>query len=151
MARVRIRGVANTKRELAKELAKVRKGVRKGLIKAGAVIKAHAVNNAPIDTGNLRASHYLYWRGATVQVPNFRGDDSADLREAMSAELSAAQAQVVDFMVRVGSGAHYALWVHEGNPAYNWNSGGPKFLQRAMESNKSRILTMVANEAKIKG
>lgn len=84
---------------------------RTAFTRIGLIVKADAVKNAPVDTGNLRGSAF-----SEVQA---------------------------DKLVFVGFTAKYAPWVHENLEA-NFKKGGPRFLARSVEQNRSRILKELA-------
>jgi hypothetical protein len=95
------------------------------LTRIGIKVKGDAMDNTPVEIGNLRASAYM--------------DVDRD-----------------QLFVVIGFGAEYAVYVHEnmeqtlkgqprpsGNGTY-WNPGGPKFLERAVNSNHKFILDELA-------
>ena len=147
---------------LNQELNRIKGGTRRGLIKVGFVIKAQSMKNAPIDTSNLRASHYVWWKGGAMETPSYNRNgrdgeekltesDLTQLRQAYQEELSRAAAEIRDFEIRIGASAHYALAVHEGDPSANWNNGAPKYLEKAVNTARRVALRMVANDIGFKG
>jgi len=85
---------------------------------AAAMVKARSINKTPVDTGNLKNSHYISF--ATPQ-------------NGYSAE--------------IGCTAKYAFYVHEDLEATH-KTGQAKFLQSAIEESHSDILRIVKNRSK---
>ena len=111
-----ITGVEDVKMRLNQELNRIKGGTRRGLIKVGFVIKAQSMKNAPIDTSNLRASHYVWWKGGAMETPSYNRNgrdgeekltesDLTQLRQAYQEELSRAAAEIRDFEIRIGASA----------------------------------------------
>lgn len=102
-----------------------------GLLAAGLIIQGDAQKNVPVEYGNLRGSGYT------------------------------RKAQHDPNAVEVGFTSAYAVYVHEnleqkwkgeerrsGLGTY-WNPGGPKYLERAIRENRSRILEVIRSHAKV--
>jgi hypothetical protein len=152
-----IPGLDRAMRELTKEVQKVEGRTIQGLIKGMLVVMADSQRRTPVDTGNLRASHFLVWRTPEGQVggmnlsPSFSDEKNTakDVAEAHTETVSEAQLAVEKPGVAIGVGAGYAFYVHEDRKAYH-PVGEWKFLQHAFEANKARFLRIVAAEARKK-
>lgn len=90
------------------------------LTRIGSIVKSAAVKNAPVDTGNLRASAYT--------------------------ELTDHGTVVIGFTAAYAAAVHEKIEVNRGVPrtsgtkrGFYWSGGGPKFLSRAVEQNVERI------------
>jgi hypothetical protein len=161
-----IKGLPVVISNLNREIAEIRGDARIGLLKAAQVIKGASVRNSPIDLGNLRSSHFVFEsnfrdeKGRSVSVSNSseapawtegpgvqRGKLNAGHSKAMSvARTRSGSGNVVAI---IGASAFYAIFVHEGDPGDNYNSGAPQFLKRAVEDNRSAIIQIVRREARI--
>lgn len=150
MATTKITGLQTVLSNLNGSIRGAEKGARKGLIKSGAIIKASSVRNAPIDLGNLRSSHFMYF-GSGFPSPVWKKGPSSDLNKLREGHIRAegtAKARLIgNVVVLVGVSAHYAIFVHEAPPTTNFSQGGPRFLERAVEANKLVIKKIVQNEA----
>ncbi len=107
------------------------------IVSVALLILNKSIPKAPVDTGHLRnSSVVLATRGGSAFYSQKRhkvirkwdkpNEEShlTDLR-AFVTQYSGPQA-VVAFI------ASYALSVHEGDPSWNWNDGGPKYLERGV-------------------
>lgn len=125
-----VKGLAGILANIDRQVSAAKTNRRIALTKVGLRVKADSVKNAPADTGNLRGSAYHDVR-----------DDS----------------------VFVGFTAAYAPFVHEnleqklkGQPRTSgtgkgryWDSGGPKFLSRAVQSNRRWIVEQFSRRFKV--
>lgn len=122
-----LEGMAEVQRNLNSEIAKIEGRTLAGLLAGGLIIQRAAQKNVPVEFGNLKGSAYT--------------------RKAMG------NANAVE----VGFTADYAVYVHEntaqklkGQPrpsglgVYWGPSGGPKFLERAMNESSRQVLNVVA-------
>ena len=130
--------------------------VQRGVLKAAFDIQNHATKNAPIDVGNLRASSYVIWKtGGNPPKPAKEGKPSFNKTEfdQLAQEAFHEAKKIRDFhpgagdiSVVIGFGAFYALFVHEGDPSWNWNDGGPKFLEKALKDRGHMVTRYVYDE-----
>jgi len=125
-----VTGLTNILTNINRQVTMMQAKRRMVLTKVGLRVKADAVKNAPADTGNLRGSAYHDVRGK---------------------------------LVFVGFTAFYAPFVHEnmeqtlkGEPRTSgtgkgsyWDSGGPKFLSRSVQSNRRWIIDQFAKGMKV--
>lgn len=141
-----LKGLPQVMDNLNREITGIKRRSRQGLIAAGLVIKADSIRNAPVDTSNLRQSHFVYWQGGSVQAaPNEPGGDFARLRISHDATMAEAIAQIGRFSVRIGATAHYAIFVHEGAQGRTPS----KFLERAVRANREEILRLIRERGQI--
>jgi hypothetical protein len=122
-------------------------------VKVGLAIVNKSVPKAPIDTGHLRNSSIvlstrgaLYPKGHKIQTHKKR----KVIKEFLEKEENIGTAFLVSFLKKqktptalVSFVALYAPFVHEGNPSFNWNDGGPKFLERGVNEIVPLIPTIV--------
>lgn len=152
--KITITGKAKVSKNLNSQIKKMKTGARRGLLIAGAVIKTESIRRAPIDTSNLRASHFQYF-GGDVPEPDWNSNDpGVDLSKLKAGHGRAMQTSKgllgqKNHVVIIGASAFYALFVHEMPASNNFNSGGPKFLENAVSDNIKSITTIVKNAAKI--
>jgi hypothetical protein len=158
-----MQGTSTVLANLNREIQAMKTRTVAGLTEAALVIKYDSVKNTPIDWGNLRSSCFIVVTGggengidAAFAGPE-AGDMSADhssMVTAMRAEVGGGYAGLTGLpdrlMAVVAYSASYALYVHEMPGHYNFNSGGNKFLQRALEKNHKRVLKILAKHAKVK-
>jgi hypothetical protein len=102
-------------RKLFELMAKARGAAAAALYQEGLAVDAESVKRTPVDTGRLRATHY-------VSPPTQRG------------------AHVV---VEIGNGTEYAIHVHERTELHH-KTGEAKFLQNAMNARKAGMLERLA-------
>lgn len=105
---------------LNKEIRAIRGRTRQGLAAAAAIVKRESQRRTPVDTGNLKASHYI-------------------------AALGSAKTPVAE----IGATAYYAVYVHEQVENYH-KVGQAKFLRDAIHHNKDRIVKAIARRAKVR-
>lgn len=125
-----VRGMGEVLKALKAYNTKKRVARRVALTRIGLKVKGDSLRFTPVDTGNLRASAF-----SEVQGGEF---------------------------VRIGYTAAYAPFVHEsmekhkGQPrtggtkkGFYWESGQPKFLEKAVKDNAAFILKELAKAHKI--
>jgi hypothetical protein len=168
----RVEGLEQVMNNLNKELAGIKARSMKGLILSAALIRRETETTpplTPVDTGNLRASWFVVSASA-VQAGSgnkqFKGKKASQMELDHTSTLEEAQAMVRaksgmgrEFII-LGYSANYGIFVHEkldmhdpANPYWKnkkWRPGsGPKWLQQAIDRNRSRILQIVRDNAKI--
>lgn len=147
------RGIRKTLTNLDKLNRAVHTDAEKTLIRIGLQVQAKAQKYAPVDVGNLRASAFTVWGNNPVPAGDFSGRDAKKLRSAFNTAVSegaslAKQGKVEGkFRVVVGFGAHYAIYVHEGNFA-SVGDRGPKYLERAFQEIVSKVEQEMAKSAR---
>ena len=152
-------GLKEVEAGLNKAIAEIKETSLKGLIRAAIVIRddmEHTPPKIPVDLGNLRASCYIAasGKGAVESGSNFTGKDASRLSSDHSQSVSSATAETASDKnpsVIIGFSAYYAVYVHEMPDTNNFNraGSGPKFLEDAIKRNEQRILSIIAEEAKI--
>lgn len=179
---VKFRGLEKVLRNLNKEVRKIEGATVAGLAVAGAAVKRDAVKNAPLVTGNLRASSFLTFPGGSdVGAGREGGKEQGDTKARQERVVSVSKSRVEKAskttkpFVEVGFAAIYAMAVHENPRAGRTGGvspsgrkytagrttsgrrsnrkvystvGGWKFLERALEDNKSKILNIIRRRAK---
>jgi len=159
-------GLADVMRNLNKEIAGLKARTMKGFIRATIIVRRSMDLQEPlipVDLGNLRSSWFVVTSGGDFdsQAPTpfpsggFFGDDAAllaiDRNNVMSgmqtaADMLSSRGPVVVF----GFSAGYAVFVHENYGAHFQRPGaGAGFLIAAIWNNKTGILQVVLEEAKI--
>lgn len=151
-----MKGLSTVLANLNREIKKIELHTKEGLTEAALVVKADAVRNAPIDLGNLRGSGFIMVTDSPPDnsVPQFTGDGAGRLAASHTAALGQARSIVGKkkngFVGIVGFSAYYATFVHEMPSYYNFNSGGNKFLQKALMKNQKRVQQILYKHARIK-
>ena len=110
---VRVRGLREVIKRLNDVVFDVRRDVKRDLYIAAELIRNRSQNNTPVDTGNLRASHYVV-------------ADTRDTRD----------------IVEVGVTASYGIAVHENLEARH-TTGEAKFLERAVAESEADIIRLL--------
>lgn len=150
-----MKGLSNVLRNLDKAITKQRKATKAGLFEAGLIIKADSVKETPEDTSNLAGSAFVMVTGLPTDnaSPTFIGDDKDKMTNSFSSALTFGKNIVGKDEEKpvglVGYGAYYALYVHEMPASYNFQNGGPKFLEKSLNKNRKRVLKAIAKHAKI--
>ena len=107
-------GKQNFDKNIASALSKIIEGSGRGVKLAAAFVKSESQKRTPVDTGNLKASHY-------VQIEETRNNVVAE----------------------IGLTAEYALFVHEDLEAFH-PTGQAKFLEMAIKENTDKINKLIA-------
>ena len=121
-----LRGVTSAIRKLNQTFKKIEKRSEQGMIAVVLKVKAEALKQTPIDTGNLRGSFetQVSKDGTIISY-----SAPTDVQSNSGAEPPTSQ-HGVQGMVKVG--AEYALWVHE--IPKNYTVGNHKYLYNALKS-----------------
>jgi hypothetical protein len=107
-------------RNLNKEIRRIKGVVPAGLRLAALLVKAESQKRTPVDTGNLRGSHYT------------RVD-----------KIGSSQ-----HVAEVGVTAEYGIYVHEDLTVYH-PTGEAKFLERAVGAKAPEVLEILRRTAKV--
>jgi hypothetical protein len=142
---VKLEGLDTVLKRLSEEISKIEGDVQKGLTLGMLNVKADSMKMTPVDTGNLRASHYLV-AGDGITDQETGGFDTSDasgrrVAEEHSGHIASALAGAISHkkpFVEIGCTAHYAEKVHEDLEARHV-SGNAKFLELAIRNNEDKI------------
>lgn len=122
---VRLTGIKTVMKNLNKEVKLIEGRSAAGLFRAAILVRRDMEKTEPkipIDTGNLRAS----WFTTMTRTP---------LGPSMT----------------LGFSANYAVFVHENMEAnFKRPGSGPKFFEKALQRNHSKILAILKNNTQIK-
>jgi hypothetical protein len=157
---------------LNKEIEAIEGRSVQGLVASAKMIEREMKHTPPIipeDTGNLKQSFYIVaptggslgMAGLRTPVPNFKVKDAstniAEITQTYYHAVSEAQSKVKSAtksrpIVVLGFGAPYSVYVHEmlGNVNWTKRNSGPKFFESALKRNASKLLNIIAANAKIK-
>ena len=161
----RPKGLDEVLKNLNKEIGKIEGDVQKGLTLGMLVVKGKSMASTPVDTGNLKGSHYLVSRGGVMDQTagsDFSTQDDSGKKVAAehSGKVDAAKSRVKrkkDPFVEIGCTAFYAEKVHEDLQASHMKSdkegnpiqvGKAKFLEDAIKENQQLILDTVRRFAR---
>ena len=119
-----LKGVETVSKNLTRELKNIKSRTEAGLQAAGWLITAKSKEKTPVNTGNLKGSHYTA-TGKVAGRPT----------------------------VEIGLTAVYAAKVHENLQPVNRKSkvGEPKFLEKAIHENTTKIVEIVRIHAGAQG
>ena len=149
--KVEVRGAQQVADNLRKVVERLEKGAREGMYQAAMIIESDSKANAPVDTANLRASHFIYRKNHAVPQPRIlpaAGVDVSKLKSSFAQTMAISQNEVKDSnTVRVGAAAFYATNVEYGSPSKNWNRGAPHFMRTARNRNIANVLQLAARGA----
>ena len=120
MAIGNVQGLDTILANLNKELSKINGDITNGLVIGMHVIKAQSMMDTPVDTGNLRGSHYLVASNGKKETEGrtFNTKDKSGARVAsehgghIAQAASDVKSKSIPF-VEVGCTAFYAEYVHE--------------------------------------
>lgn len=137
-------------KRLNREIGKIEGDVQKGLSLGMAEIKGDSMENTPVDTGNLKGSHYLVsGKGGTNELGggNFNTRDASGARVAAEHQghVSEAKSRVDGKrypFCEIGCTAHYAEVVHENLEAHH-PSGKAKFMEDAIRAKQKKLVDVI--------
>ena len=135
-----------------------------GVSRAALFTRRKSLELTPEDTGNLKESCFVVWKGGTIgagKSPNFvtGGERRATQKEVdelyrvHSKMLETAQGEyenMTEIFAAVYYSAWYALFVHEIKKKHK-GSEQWKFLETAVKQNRAEILKIIADSVKSKG
>jgi hypothetical protein len=144
---IRISGIVQALTNLQKEMRKIEGRTKAGLIEAGFAIIRNAQERVPVDLGNLRSSGYVLWdRGNKGPTKQWSGPEAGKMQQLHAQVIGEQKSQATRNQVVIGFTAFYAIYVHE-DLTVNHSSGEAKFLQKAIESQKDRVIRIVQARA----
>ena len=167
---VHVKGLDEMLRNLNKAISGIIGDVQKGLTLGALKIKGESMEKTPVDTGNLRASHYLVSGDGTrsEHKQDFKPTDSKGKPSKSAAQVASehsghvseaasnAKAKAKPF-VEIGCTAFYAEKVHEDLNAKHIKTnkkgdavriGQAKFLETAIKENADKLVGWVKRFAK---
>lgn len=152
---VSIKGVEKTFSQLRRLTAiHIPEAVEKGLMSFGMLVKDAAVNDTPVDKGNLRKSAYVVCGSSKPVQRSFTGRPVSVLSK-LKMQDTLAQAQSIGGImgrsdgqigIEVGFSAFYAIYVHTDPRMFHPRGGKAFFLADAMESWKHELPRFVSHE-----
>lgn len=148
MAMKDIEGLDKVLKNLNKEIGKIEGRSKQGMIAGGIIVKNKSLPITPVDTGNLRSSNYVLWRGGSESKPAFKSKEAAKMAQEHGAAMSASASAIGDLEVEIGFTAYYAAKVHE--TLRHYRQGAWKFLEQAIKISASEILDEIRERATIK-
>jgi hypothetical protein len=108
-------------RNLNTEISRIRGATRAGLLFAATIAKIESMRRVPVDTGALRASHYV--------TPEPQGRNTT---------------------VEIGVMQYYGIYVHEDLNMNHPNGGEAKFLERAIVAKKNEMVEAIRRTARVR-
>lgn len=155
----KLRGIQKVMQNLTKAVDQIENKTIQGLIRAAIIVRrdmdtSGAGDKIPVNLGNLRASCFISSIKGSNSEGHFEGPEAGELSAGHSSTTSKAEGLVKMSkrpIVIIGFSANYAVFVHENIEARNWNrrGSGPKFLEHALDRNKSAIVTEIQKSAKL--
>lgn len=116
---IKLKGTKKVLKELNKEIKAIKGKTKIGMITALLFIKGQSIIRTPIDTGNLRLSHFT--------------------------DVKVMKDKIVGI---IGASAEYAIYVHE-NLESKHTIGEAKFLELAIVESRNIILKIIRKFAKV--
>lgn len=155
-----LKGLGNVTKNLNREINKLENRSLKGLIRGGIIIIRGTEKESPkvpVDEGNLRASRFLVTsKGDNPEgaSPVFRGENARELSAEHNSLIGESKSRATQSRmpgVILGFSANYAFLVHEMVGAnFKRLGSGAKFLEASLKRNSNKVLTIIAEEARIK-
>lgn len=150
---VQVKGLDEILKNLNKQIRSIDGDITKGLILGMSLTKADSMKGTPVDTGNLRGSHYLVFSNGQVEQ-----DTKFDTKDKSGQKVAAEHAGHVSTSLsdvrskrgptaEIGCTAFYAESVHENLEAGHV-TGSSKFLEKAIRKNANQILSLIKRYAK---
>ena len=165
---MRVEGLERVLSNLNEEVRGIKFRTKKGMISAGFLIQRESQKRTPVDTSNLRASAFVVWGpGTGVSNKTFSGPDASEVSsrhaQVVGREGASLPAGISNPQVTVGHSVAYAIYVHENTMANHRKSkksksgivgivqvGEAKFLEKAIDQNRGRIVETIRREAEVK-
>jgi hypothetical protein len=151
-----VQGLEEVTKNLRKVIKETKNATVDGLKKVAFEIKGISMRNTPVDFGNLKASHYVAWKGVSDNsAPGWNDNPSeprkmSRLKSEHPSIVNSEMGKMKDDEVQVGVTAYYAVYVHE-NMSAKHTVGKAKFLEDAVQQVIPKAASIVASEAKIDG
>jgi hypothetical protein len=152
-----ITGLEKVTKALHQKVRDLEKANVKGFVKSIILIRNELEKTTPmvpLDLGNLRASFYsVTAAGMGKTLQEFVGEDGERMKIDHSKAKMEGAATVLAYKGQIavmGFSANYAWWVHENIGNVNWSKegSGAKFFSKALDRNETKILDIIAEEAK---
>jgi hypothetical protein len=149
-------GIKDVVDGLEKEYRRIKRKSNKGLINAAILIQRDMDKTppkVPADLRNLQASWFAVTIKEVATKSQFTGKDAGQLRADHSEALASAKTMLSANRpsLVMGFSANYSAAVHEYPENLNWNrpGSGPKFFEKALERNKTKILQTIGGTLKL--
>lgn len=170
-----VKGLDAVIQKLNKEIKTIKGDVQKGLTLWGMTVKAQSMKNTPVDTGNLKGSHYVVSGDGRDDAGGmgFSKSDPSGKRVAQehAGHVSEAAQNVRSKktpVLEIGCTAFYAVYVHEDmeashikklyrkgekkknfvGPVLMGAIGKAKFLEDAIKQNSAKLIPTITRFAK---
>ncbi len=150
-----VKGLDTILGNLNKEISKIEGNVQKGLTLGAQIIKADSMTQTPVDTGNLRGSHYVVSGDGKVDAGSVKFDTKDKGGQKVAAEhaghLAESKSNAVSKrkpFVEIGLTAYYAEAVHENLEAHH-PTGKAKFLEDAIRKGSKNFVTTIKRFATV--
>lgn len=172
MGVAKVQGLDTIIANLNKEIKSIEGDIQKGLTLGMMLVKGDSMSGTPVDTGNLRGSHYLVSGNGSVSdegkkfitvdkkgKPNKSGEKVASEHPGHVSKAKSNALSKRKPFCEIGCTAFYAEAVHEDMEASHvkehktggtFQSGHAKFLQIALADNRDRVLALVKKYARRK-
>ena len=159
-----VKGLDNILKNLNKEIQGIENRTQGGLTEAGLLIKRRSQLKTPVDTGNLKASAYVYSGSSNRQISTITSQDTSAVKAGDQKKGIGTggnfriEATVKGPWAVIGYSANYALYVHEMSRTHmKWDkkkkgyfaNGEWKFLESAVKESEKDVINIIKNRAKI--
>lgn len=153
MAVTEVKGLDTVLKNLNKQIKSIEGDIGKGLILGMSLTKADSMKNTPVDTGNLKGSHYLVFNTGEVQQDTSFNTKTKSGQKVASQHAGHVSESMSDIKSKrgptaeIGCTAFYAEAVHENLEASHI-TGEAKFMEKAIRKNTNQILALIKRYAK---
>lgn len=146
------RGINTVMRNLNREINRLGVATQAGITTAALHVKGEVLEETPRDEGNLRNSCFVISGDGSADIGgDFKGDNAAKVSKSHNVAIGNSGSRVSAEkmpVAEIGFGAYYAPYVHEIDK--NYTVGGWKFLERVLLNERSAILRIIADRARIR-
>jgi hypothetical protein len=149
--RIQVTGLENILSSLKRAEKMFATGIERGLVKAGLFLQVKSQEIVPVQTGNLKGSAFTRNEGGTGFETDITVGYTSNYAVYVHEDLNAAHG--VDFNIKhidkIATAPHRKgksrdkMWFHRG--VYQQ----AKFLEKPARDNRSEIIKIIANEAKL--
>lgn len=146
---IRIEGMKEVNKELAKAAATHMAAFEIGVLKAGLHLQATSQKLVPVDTGALRSSAYTKLNKVPVtsaDAGGLFGGLLSKLKGLFSKGVRKLTGQILLPSVEVGYTQHYAIYVHEILGNNHPNGGQAKYLEEPARTEQRKMVEIVEKE-----